>query len=245
MTRYKLTIEYDGSQFVGWQRQENGPSVQAALEKAVASFSGEQVVFHSAGRTDTGVHAFGQVGHFDLEAPAEADTVRDAINYHLGDAAVSVLTAEIVDDEFHARFSAKGRVYRYRIINRRTPLALDRGRAWQVKVPLNVAAMASAAEVLIGFHDFTSFRSVHCQAKSPEKTMDSVIVTQQGEDIFFDLRARSFLHNQVRIIVGTLKQVGEGKWTREDVAAVLAARDRAAAGMTAPSEGLYFVEAIY
>ncbi len=245
MRRYKLTIEYDGSEFVGWQRQENGPSVQAALEAAVLSFSGEEVVLHSAGRTDTGVHALGMVGHFDLETPQEADTVRDAINYHLGGASVCVLATEIVDEEFHARFSARQRAYRYRIVNRRPPLTLDRGRAWRVKVPLDAAAMAKAAEVLIGFHDFTSFRSVNCQAKSPEKTMDSIIVSRQGEDIFFDLRARSFLHNQVRIIVGTLKQVGEGRWAPKDVAAALAARDRAAAGMTAPPEGLYFVEAVY
>ena len=245
MPRYKLTIEYDGGGFVGWQRQENGLSVQQVLEEAIKKFCGEATTLFGAGRTDTGVHALGQVAHFDLAEAAETDTVRDALNFHVRPAAISILATELVDDDFHARFSATERAYLYRIINRRSPLTLDKGRAWHVIVPLDSKAMAEAGMALVGFHDFTSFRSVHCQAESAEKTMNHIAVTHQDEEIQLLLRAPSFLHNQVRIIAGTLAWVGEGKWTAGEVVDALAACDRSAAGPTAPPEGLYFLEAIY
>ncbi len=245
MTRYKLTVEYDGGGFVGWQRQDNGPSVQAAIEQAIHGFCGERVTVHAAGRTDAGVHALGQVVTLDLVKDAAADTLRDALNAHLRPAAVAVLSAEVVDPEFHARFSAKARAYRYRIVNRRAPLALEKGRAWWVPVPLDAAAMDTAAQVLIGKHDFTSFRASECQAKSALKTLDSLEVARAGAVISITVRARSFLHNQVRILAGTLKLVGEGKWSRDDLAAALAARNRAATGPTAPPDGLYFLGVEY
>ncbi|MDJ0951343.1 MAG: tRNA pseudouridine(38-40) synthase TruA [Alphaproteobacteria bacterium] len=245
MTRYKLTLEYDGGGFVGWQRQENGLSVQQALEEAVYRFCSETVTMIGAGRTDSGVHAMGQVAHFDLAEPQATDTVRDALNHHLRPHAVAVLAAEEVADDFHARTSARERLYRYRIVNRRAPLALGAGRAWLVKTPLDAEAMQDAAQALVGKHDFTSFRAALCQAKSPVKTLDELTVRRDGDEIRITARARSFLHNQVRIIAGTLKLVGEGKWDRADVAAALAARDRAAAGPTAPPEGLYLVAVRY
>lgn len=245
MTRFKLTLEYDGGGFVGWQRQENGPSVQQAVEEAVRAFCGEDVTVHAAGRTDAGVHALGQVAHFDIARETSADTVRDALNFHLKPAPIAVLRAEAVGPDFHARFSATARAYLYRIVNRRAPLTLDRGRAWHVLQPLDAEAMQTAAQVLVGRHDFTSFRAVLCQAKSPVKTLDALEVTRDGAELRITARARSFLHHQVRNIVGTLKLVGEGKWTRDDVARALAARDRAAAGPTAPAEGLYLTEVRY
>ena len=245
MTRFKLTLEYDGGPFVGWQRQDNGPSVQQALEEAIAAFSGETVTTFAAGRTDAGVHALGQVAHFDMARDFATDTVRDALNYHLKPAPVAVLRVDSVPAEFHARFSAIARVYRYRIANRRARLALDRGRAWLVQGPLDAAAMQAAAQVLVGHHDFTSFRASLCQSASPLKTLDLLEVTRIGEEIHVTARARSFLHHQVRNIVGTLKLVGDGKWTRDDVAAALAARDRGKAGPTAPAEGLYLTEVWY
>ncbi len=245
MSRWKLTIEYDGAGFVGWQRQDNGPSVQAALEAAVLGFCGETVTAQGAGRTDAGVHALGQVAHIDLARPTDADTLRDALNAHLKPAAVAVLAAEVVDDDFHARFSAVARVYRYRIVNRRARLALDRGRAWFVPQPLDAAAMHDAASALLGQHDFTSFRAGQCQAKSPVKTLDVLAVSRDGQELRIEARARSFLHHQVRNMVGTLKLVGEGKWTRAEVARALAARDRGAAGPTAPADGLYLVAVRY
>jgi len=245
VTRYKLTLEYDGAGFVGWQRQENGPSLQAALEAAVLGFCGEAVTVHGAGRTDAGVHALGQVAHVDLAKETDADTVRDALNAHLKPAAVAVLAAEVVDGDFHARFSALERVYRYRIVNRRARLALDRGRAWFVPQPLDAAAMHDAASALLGHHDFTSFRARDCQAKSPVKTLDVLEVIRDGQELRVEARARSFLHHQVRNMVGTLKLVGEGKWGRAEVTRALAARDRSAAGPTAPSEGLYLVSVGY
>jgi tRNA pseudouridine38-40 synthase len=245
MTRYKLTIEYDGRDFVGWQRQDNGPSVQQAVEEAIEGFCGERVVVSGAGRTDAGVHALGQVAHVDIARDADGDTVRDAINHHLSPAAVAVLAAEAVADDFDARFSASARGYLYCIVNRRARLVLDRGRAWHVAAPLDEAAMAAAARVLVGHHDFTSFRSVHCQAKSPVKTLDALEVVRVGEEIRITARARSFLHNQVRIIAGTLKLVGERKWSEQDVADALAARDRKRGGPTAPPEGLYLVNVSY
>ena len=245
MTRYKLTLEYDGRGFVGWQRQDNGPSVQAALEAAVKGFCGEAITVHGAGRTDAGVHALAQVAHIDLDKETGADTLRDALNFHLKPAAVAVLAAEAVADDFHARFSATERAYRYRIVNRRAPLTLDRGRAWLVPVPLDAGAMGEAARALLGQHDFTSFRAGECQAKSPVKTLDALEVSRDGDEIWIEARARSFLHHQVRNMVGTLKLVGEGKWARVDMERALAARDRRAAGPTAPADGLYLVAVRY
>lgn len=245
MTRYKLTVEYDGSAFCGWQRQRNGPSVQATLEEAVERFCGETVVAVAAGRTDAGVHALGQVVHLDIARSTSGDTVRDALNFHLRPAPLAVLAAEPVSQDFHARFSATGRAYLYRIVNRRAPLALDRTRAWFVPIPLDAEAMHRAAQVLIGRHDFTSFRAADCQAKSPVKTLDRLDVRREGDEIRITAKARSFLHHQVRNMVGTLKHVGAGKKTEDDVRRVLAARDRAVAAATAPAQGLYFMEATY
>jgi len=245
MTRYKLTLEYDGRGFVGWQRQDNGPSVQAALEAAVKRFCGEAVTAHAAGRTDAGVHALAQVAHIDLDEETGADTLRDALNFHLRPAAVAVLAAEAVADDFHARFSATERAYRYRIVNRRAPLALDRGRAWFVPVPLDAGAMHEAARALLGKHDFTSFRAGGCQAKSPVKTLDALEVSRDGDEIRIEARARSFLHHQVRNMAGSLRLAGEGKWSRADMERALAARDRRAAGPTAPADGLYLVAVRY
>jgi tRNA pseudouridine38-40 synthase len=245
MGRYRITVEYDGRDFVGWQRQANGPSVQQALEDAIAKFSGETVTLYGAGRTDSGVHALGQVAHFDLEREAEPGTVRDAVNFHLRPAPVAVLEAARAADDFDARFSARQRAYLYRITNRRAPLGIGRGMSWWVPAPLDAGAMNVAAQVLVGRHDFTTFRAQQCQAKSPVKTLDELTVTRAGEAIEVRARARSFLHHQVRNMVGTLKLVGEGKWTAAEVAAALAARDRAAAGPTAPPDGLYLVEVVY
>jgi tRNA pseudouridine38-40 synthase len=245
MARYKILFEYDGRGFVGWQRQDNGFSVQQAIEEAVEKFSGQSVSVFGAGRTDSGVHALGQVAHFDLEKEQTPDTVRKALNFHLKPAAIAVLEAASVDDGFDARLSAKARSYVYRITNRRSPLTLERGFSWWVPVPLDADAMHDAAKGLIGNHDFTTFRATHCQAASPVKTLDSLDVSRNGEVIEFHVRARSFLHHQVRNFVGTLKLVGEGKWTAADVTAALAQKKRAAAGPTAPAEGLYLVEVIY
>ena len=245
MTRFKLTIEYDGGGFVGWQRQKNGPSVQQALEDAVLAFCGEKVSAQAAGRTDAGVHALGQCVHLDLARDASPDRVREAINFHLKPAPVAVLAAAVVDGDFHARFSAVRRRYLYRIVNRRAPLTLARGRAWLVRPALDAAAMHAAACLLVGRHDFTSFRSVHCQAPSPVRTLDRLTVEREGEGIAIAAEARSFLHHQVRNMVGSLKLVGEGKWRASDLRDALAARDRAAAGPTAPAEGLYLVGVDY
>jgi tRNA pseudouridine38-40 synthase len=245
VTRYRLVIEYDGAGFAGWQRQDNGPSVQATLEEAVRRFCGETVTLHAAGRTDAGVHALGQVAHLDLARETDSDTLRDAVNFHAKPAPVAVLSAEPVDADFHARFSARRRRYLYRIVNRRAPLVLDRGRAWFVPVPLDAAAMAAGARHLIGRHDFTSFRASECQAKSALKTLDVLEVARAGDEIRVTAEARSFLYNQVRIMVGTLRLVGEGKWRPDDMARALTARDRAAAGPTAPPYGLYFLGADY
>jgi tRNA pseudouridine38-40 synthase len=245
MPRYKLTLEYDGSGFVGWQRQENGLSIQKALEEAVAGFCGEQVVVAGAGRTDAGVHALGQVAHLDLVREAAPETIRDALNFHLKPSPIAVLSVELAPEGFHARFSATARLYRYRIVNRRAPLALDRGRAWWVPQPLDAEAMAAGARLLLGRHDFTSFRASLCQAPSPVKTLDRLEVRRSGEEVVIEAGARSFLHHQVRNMVGSLKLVGEGKWTAEQIGRVLAARDRTAAGPTAPADGLTLVEVRY
>ncbi len=245
MPRYSIVVEYDGSAFIGWQRQENGPSVQAALEKAIFAFTGERTGVHGAGRTDSGVHALGQVAHFDLSRETNTKTLRDATNFHLRPARVIVLGAAKVDDQFHARFSATQRHYLYRILNRRSPPALDRGRVWWVPVPLDAGAMADAASLLIGRHDFSTFRASLCQASSPNKTVDHLAIVRSGNTINLDIRARSFLHHQVRNIAGTLSLVGRGRWTRGDFAAALAARDRARGGPTAPAYGLYLVAVRY
>jgi len=245
VTRYKITVEYDGGGFVGWQRQANGPSVQAALEEAIHRFCGETVLVEGAGRTDAGVHALAQAAHFDLAKDTTADTVMKALNFHLKPAPVAVLTAEAVSEDFHARFSAIRRAYLYRIVNRRAPLALERGHAWFVPQPLDAAAMHAAAQVLVGHHDFTSFRASECQAKSPVKTLDVLSVQRDRDLVEVRAEARSFLHHQVRNFVGTLKLVGEGKWSAGDLKAALEARDRAAAGPTAPAAGLYLTEVGY
>jgi len=238
MPRYKLTIEYDGTGLVGWQRQANGLSVQEALETAITSFCGERITIHGAGRTDADVH-------LDLTRGVAPEVLRSAVNHHLRPAAISVLSAEVAPDEFDARLSAIGRVYRYRILNRRAPAALERGRVWQVAPPLDAAAMRAGAQHLIGHHDFSTFRDSLCQAKSPMKTLDALEIRRAGEEIHIEARARSFLHHQVRNIAGTLKLVGLGRWRPDDVARALAARDRRAGGPTAPPEGLYLVEIRY
>jgi tRNA pseudouridine38-40 synthase len=245
MTRFKLLLEYDGGPYVGWQRQKNGHSVQAALETAARAFCGEDIAVHGAGRTDAGVHALGQVAHIDIAQDRDAETVLDALNHFLIDEPIVVLAAEAVDGDFHARFSATGRHYRYRILNRRPRPAVNRGQVWWVPTVLDVEAMNDAAQELIGEHDFTSFRATLCQAKSPVKSIEKLTVRRDGEEILIEVSARSFLHHQVRNIAGTLSLVGKGKWTRKDVADALAARERSAGGPTAPADGLYLVRVDY
>jgi len=245
MPRYRMTVEYDGGPYVGFQAQANGPSVQAALEAAILAFCGQTLRVHAAGRTDTGVHATGQVIHVDLEKAWPAETVMNALNAHLRPAPVVVLDAEAVAEDWHARFSATGRAYRYRILNRAAPPALEQGRVWHVKKPLDAAAMHAAAQALVGQHDFTTFRDVACQAKSPVKTLDLVAVTRSGEEVALDFAARSFLHRQVRSMVGSIAEVGLGRWTADDLKAALAAADRTACGPVAPSEGLYLTRVTY
>ena len=245
MPRYRLTLEYDGAPFVGWQRQDNGPSVQAALEAALAKFTGETPATVGAGRTDAGVHASGQVAHVDLARAWDPARIRDALNFHLRPDPVVVRDAAEAPPGFDARLSATGRRYLYRMLSRRAPPALERGHVWHVREGLDVDAMHAAAQVLVGHHDFTSFRASECQAKSPLKTLDRLDVARDGEEIHVDAQARSFLHHQVRNIVGTLVLVGEGKWTTADVERALAARDRRAAGPTALPEGLCLVGVTY
>jgi len=245
MPRYKIIVEYDGAPFVGWQLQEKDLSVQGALMAAIEAFSGEKVMLQGAGRTDAGVHAIGQVAHFDLAAERETDTVRDAINAHLRPHPVAVLSAEKVPADFDARRSALRRHYLYRICNRRPDLALERGRAWRVPRRLDAEAMHAGAQRLIGKHDFTTFRSTECQAKSPEKTLDRLDVSRVGDEVHITATARSFLHNQVRSMVGSLVLVGDGKWRPDDMGRVLQARDRAACGPVAPPDGLYLVRVDY
>jgi len=245
MPRYKLIIEYDGSPFVGWQRQANGPSVQQAIEEAVLTFSSETVVLKGAGRTDAGVHALGQVAHLDLARDWPADTVRDAVNAHLRPAPIAILAALAVPADFDARFSAVKRHYLYRILDRRPPPVLDAGRVWHVPSPLDATAMHEAAQALVGQHDFTTFRAAECQARSPVKTLDRLDVSREGAEIAVRASARSFLHSQVRSMVGALKKVGERRWKTGDVGAALAARDRTRAGPVAPPDGLYLVAVDY
>ena len=245
MPRYKLIIEYDGTPFAGWQWQDDAPTVQRALTDAATAMCGHAVKVAGAGRTDAGVHALGQVAHIDLEKEWRVDRVRDAINAHLRPHPVAVLSAEKVDDGFDARFSAKKRHYLYRIINRRPDLALERTRAWRVPRKLDAEAMHDAAQRLTGKHDFTTFRSTECQAKSPVKTLDRLDVIRDGDEIRVETSARSFLHNQVRSMVGSLVLVGDGKWSADDLGKALAVRDRAACGPVAPPEGLYLVRVDY
>jgi tRNA pseudouridine38-40 synthase len=245
LPRFKLTIEYDGAPFVGWQWQDEGLSVQAVLTAAVTAFSGETVTVHGAGRTDAGVHAVGQVAHIDLSRDWRTDRVRDAINAYLRPHPVAVLRVEKVADDFNARFSARKRHYLYRIINRRPDLTIDRGRAWRVPRPLDVEAMHAAAQQLLGRHDFTTFRAAECQAKSPVKTLDRLDVMRVGEEVHVRTAARSFLHNQVRSMVGSLALVGDDKWRARDLKAALDARDRTKCGPVAPPDGLYLVSVEY
>ena len=243
--RYRVTLEYDGAPFAGWQRQENGPSIQGALEQAIRNLSGETVTVTGAGRTDAGVHALAQVAHFDLEKEFSPTKLRDALNFHLRPDPVCVLNAEIAGPEFHARFSASARHYLYRILNRRSPPVLERGRVWHVARELDCDAMHAGAQALVGRHDFTTFRAAECQAASPVKTLDRLDVRRAGEELHVEAKARSFLHHQVRSIVGSLKLVGEGKWRPRDMQAALKARDRARCGPVAPAEGLYLVRVDY
>ena len=245
MPRYKLIIEYDGAPFSGWQIQDNGPSVQGALENAVKAICGEEIRVHGAGRTDAGVHALGQVAHCDIAKPFAPGRLRDGLNAHLRPLPIGVLSAEIVPDNFEARFSAKKRHYLYRIANRRANLALDVGRAWRLPRPLNTDAMHASAQRLVGKHDFTTFRDSECQAKSPEKTLDQLDVARDGDAVNILTSARSFLHSQVRSMVGSLVWVGEGRWDADDLSAALAARNRAACGPVAPPQGLYLVRVDY
>lgn len=247
MNRYKLTLEYDGSAYMGWQKQPDFPSIQQALEEAALAFCGEACEMVGAGRTDRGVHATGQVAHVDLPKDYDSYKVMQGLNYHMASAhpGISVLNAQPVSEEFHARFSAVRRYYAYKIINRRARLAIERGRAWQVAEPLDVGAMREGAKHLLGHHDFTSFRDSECQAKSPLKTLDRLEITPQGEAILVTTDARSFLHHQVRNMVGTLALVGKGRWQPAQVKEALEAKDRKAAGPTAPPDGLYLLRVEY
>lgn len=245
MTRWRLTIEYDGGPFMGWQRQDHGPSVQQTLEEALARMTGEQAVFTAAGRTDAGVHALAMAAHVDVAKALTPHRLREGLNALVRPQPISVLDVEEVANDWHARFSCTGRRYLYRILNRRAPPALDAGKVWHVAVPLDVEAMQRGAALLVGRHDFTTFRSVHCQSDSPVKTLDRLDVTRVAQEIHVEAAARSFLHHQVRSMVGCLALVGRGQWTPEDMGKALEARDRAALGLNAPPHGLYFVEAIY
>ena len=247
MFRYRMIVEYDGSQYVGWQRQENGPSVQGAIEKAILSASGDAVSIRGAGRTDSGVHAMGQVVHADLSREWSPFKLQNALNAHLRLAGerVAILDVTSASEFFDARFSALRRHYLYRIISRRAPLALEAGKAWFVAKTMDHEVMHAAAQTLVGKHDFTTFRSAHCQANSPVRTLDRLDVTRSGDLIEIRATAQSFLHNQIRSFAGTLKLAGEGRWTPDDVRAALEARDRKACGPVAPPDGLYFMQVDY
>ena len=245
MTRFRLTVEYDGRPFMGWQRQAHGPSVQQALEEAARAITGEDAVFHAAGRTDAGVHALAMAVHVDIDRPIAPLRLAAALNAKLRPWPVAVLDAHAVPDDWHARFSCIGRRYVYRLVNRRAPLALEAGRAWRVPVPLDAEAMDEAAQLLVGRHDFTTFRSAHCQSESPVKTLDRLAVRRTGETIEIEAAARSFLHHQVRSMVGCLDLVGRGRWSAADLKDALEAKERAALGFNAPPDGLYFAEARY
>ncbi len=243
MTRYKINIEYDGTNLIGWQINSQGPSVQSLLQDAIFKFCGENVTVYSAGRTDAGVHAISMVAHFDLDKEQDAETVKRAMNFYLVNQPVSVLCCEKVNDDFHARFSCIKRHYKYIVINRSSPIVLQKNRAWWVPQKLDIDAMKQSALKLLGKHDFSSFRAAECQAKSPIKTLDSCTITQNGDEIVFEFSARSFLHHQVRNMVGTLVEIGMGK--PYDIDEIFAAKNRSAAGVNAPADGLYFVSADY
>jgi tRNA pseudouridine38-40 synthase len=245
VTRWRLTIEYDGGPFMGWQRQDHGPSVQQSLEEALQRMTGENTQVHAAGRTDAGVHALAMAAHVDVQRDVTPHRLREGLNALVRPRPISILDVQPVAEDWHARFSCLGRRYLYRILNRRAPAALDAGRVWHLPVPLDVDAMADGATHLIGRHDFTTFRSAQCQSDSPVKTLDRLEVANIGEEVHVTAAARSFLHHQVRSMVGCLAMVGRGQWTPEDMKKALEARDRAALGFNAPPDGLYFVEAIY
>ena len=245
MTRFALTLEFDGTPFQGLQRQKHGPSVQQSVEEAAQAVTGEEVTLHSAGRTDAGVHALAMRSHFDIEKDIAPFRLMEALNAHLRPDPIAVTHCEIVPDDWHARFSCIGRSYLYRIANRRAPLTLEKNRAWQVPQELDHEAMHRAAQALVGKHDFTTFRSAHCQAQSPVKTLDHLDVSREGEQVIIRTDARSFLHHQVRSMVGCLALVGMGRWREEQVGEALAARDRRELGLNAPPHGLYFVAAVY
>ena len=245
MTRWRLTIEYDGGPFMGWQRQDHGPSVQQSLEEAIERMTGEPAQVLAAGRTDAGVHALAMSAHVDIAKELTAHRLREGLNALVRPAPISVLEVEPVADDWHARFSCTGRRYLYRILARRAPPALERGKVWHLAVPLDVEAMQAGAMQLVGRHDFTTFRSAHCQSDSPVKTLDRLEVERVGEEIHVTAAARSFLHHQVRSMVGCLALVGRGQWAPDDIRKALEAKDRAALGFNAPPEGLYFVEATY
>jgi tRNA pseudouridine38-40 synthase len=245
MTRFRLTIEYDGAPFMGWQRQPHGPSVQQAIEEALMTMTGEATVVHGAGRTDAGVHAAAMSAHVDIARDISPFRVMEGVNALIRPLPIAILGSDVVADEWHARFSCTARRYRYRIINRRAPLTFDAGKAWRVPAALDAGAMHDAAQMLIGLHDFTTFRSAHCQSASPVKTLDQLDVARDGDELIIAAKARSFLHHQVRSMVGCLVLVGQGKWTATDLKAALEACDRAALGFNAPPDGLYFVEALY
>ncbi len=245
MTRFRLLVEFDGRPFMGWQRQAHGPSVQQAIEQAVTLVTGETATVHAAGRTDAGVHATGMVAHVDIEKAIPPFRLMEALNARTRPAPVAILTCNVVPDDWHARFSCVGRRYIYRIVERRAPLTLDEGKAWRVAPPLDADRMHEAAQRLVGLHDFTTFRSAHCQSASPVKTLDRLEVRRVTGGIEIEAAARSFLHHQVRSMVGCLALVGRGKWTTEDVTEALEAKDRDALGLNAPPDGLYFVEAVY
>lgn len=245
MTRFRLIVEYDGRPFMGWQRQAHGPSVQQAIEEAAVAITGETPTVHAAGRTDAGVHAEAMAAHIDVARPITPFRLMEALNARLRPAPVAILACAVVADDWHARFSCIGRRYIYRIVTRRAPLALDAGRAWRVPAELDTEAMRAAAQILVGRHDFTTFRSAHCQSESPVKSLDRLDVRGADERIAIEAAARSFLHHQVRSMVGCLMLVGRGKWSVDDLRQALEARDRAALGFNAPADGLYFVEAAY
>ena len=245
MTRWRLTIEYDGGPFMGWQRQSEGPSVQGQIEAAIFRMTSERATVHGAGRTDSGVHALAMSAHADIAKPFSAYRLRDGLNALVRPDPISTLAVEIVPDNWHARFSCVGRAYEYRILNRRAPPAVERGKVWHIPSPLDIDAMTEGAAMLVGTHDFTTFRSAQCQSNSPVKSLDRLEVVRDGEHVRIEAEARSFLHHQVRSMVGCLAMVGRGQWSPSDIKQALDARDRAALGLNAPPEGLYFVEALY
>lgn len=245
MTRFALTIEFDGGPYMGWQRQDHGPSVQGAIEDAIHGVTGERAAVHGAGRTDAGVHALAMRAHVDVQKDIDAFRLMEAINAHLRPEPIAINACEPVADDWHARFSCIGRAYEYRIVNRRAPLALEAGRAWRIPNDLDADAMHKAAQHLVGLHDFTTFRSAHCQSDSPVKTLDRLDVRREGDHVIVEAAARSFLHHQVRSMVGCLVHVGLGRWSGDDLKAALEAKDRAALALNAPPDGLYFVKAIY